>query len=423
MLEVTQRQADEILQGLRSGIPSKRYVSTYSAGYEALMRGVDKRILKQPAGAGQIKFLSGSWGAGKTHLLRLLAERAYERNYWVSTVELGKSEAPFNQFEKVFARVIRHITDPDTYRSDTATSAVPFGSALERGLRKSQVAEEPISAVYARERARLFGNDTIDIDVRRAVDAVWQTFTADVDQDEVDTENRRQLVLQWFQGEGQISSLRREFGLQKMPNRSNAQGLFQSVGRLAQHLGYSGVLVLLDEAEMSYSTMRRSNLKDAHNNLLTLINTISESDGLILVYAATPDFYEDNNYGIKQYGALAGRIGSPEEAEPRALQRVWNIDAVQTSPEDFHSVASHLRDLYIIWDDESEDVLPQAAELTGWVDEVVGRHPQYSQISVWRWLVTALTRDFDARLEGDTGLTPEKVSRDILDELASMEED
>ena len=101
-------------------------------------------------------------------------------------------------------------------------------------------------------------------------------------------EERRGEIMQWFAGEGTIGTYRREYGVQKLVNRTNARLMLQSLSRFAVHAGHRGLVILLDEAEMTHSILRKSSLKQAHNNLLHLINSIEESEGLFLVYAATP---------------------------------------------------------------------------------------------------------------------------------------
>src|SRR6266511_2040072 len=99
--------AEAIVEKLRNGIPPRRYVSLYSVGEDEFLDGVRRRHLESASGAGRIRFISGSWGAGKTHFLRLLREKAFAANYLVATVELSRDETPFNKFEEVFYRIIR----------------------------------------------------------------------------------------------------------------------------------------------------------------------------------------------------------------------------------------------------------------------------------------------------------------------------
>lgn len=410
--------AEEVVNSLRMGIPPRRFASTYSAGWSDFLSNVRKRHLSRVGTAGKMRFISGSWGSGKTHLLRLLAEEAYAVDYLVTTVTLSKDEAPFNKFELVFSRIIRQLTSPEMYAAGDLSLATPFGETLRRSLLRAQQAEEPIRTTYNRESTRLMENEGIDIDFRRAVCRYWETFTASVEDDpESSVQEIRGQLLQWFTGEGSIATYRKQYGLIKTITKENAHLMLQSLARFAQHVGYGGIMVLLDESEMQTSVMSRSTLKQAHTNLLHLINGIDESAGLFLIYAATPDFFDDPKHGIQQFGALAMRIGQPPELAPRALDRVWNVDGVEHAPEDFRRAANQLRELYLTMEPEDEELLPSRDELDRFVDEVVRNHPKYGSVSVWRMLVTAVIREFDNRIEGSAPRDGAQAHEDTMAEF------
>src|SRR5437588_4931020 len=132
--QIGQASALEIVESLRAGIPPKRYVSSYSTGNEQFLQNVRKRHLESPSTSGKIRFVSGSWGAGKTHFLRLLREQAFDARYLVSTVELNVDSTPFNKFEQVFYDIVRNITSPEMYREGQFEFAAPFGEVLRRAL-------------------------------------------------------------------------------------------------------------------------------------------------------------------------------------------------------------------------------------------------------------------------------------------------
>lgn len=123
--------------------------------------------------------------------------------------------------------------------------------------------------------------------------------------------------------------------------------MIQSLAGFVRLAGYKGLLILFDEAEMSYSVMRKSALREAHNNLLSLINNIESLTGLFLIYATTPDFFTDPKHGIVIYGALAGRIGRPmDDRSPRALDTIWNFDLTESGMANYQAVAIKIRDVY-----------------------------------------------------------------------------
>lgn len=417
--DITETVAQEIIESLRSGIPPKRFVSAYSAGNEGFLKEVRTRHLDGPSTRGKIRFISGSWGSGKTHFLRLLREEAFNSNCLVSSVDLTVTETPFNKFEEVFYRIVERIASPEMYRrGELEKHAAPFEVVLRETLFGTWAESSSVITQerYQEAKEKLFATDGIDIDFRRMISHYWETFLPQGG-DPSALEDVRGRILQWFQGEGTLGSYRSQFGVQKIVNRSNARLMLQSLSRFATHAGYRGVVILLDEAEMSYSVMRKSNLKQAHNNLLHLINSIDESEGLFLVYAATPDFFIDDRYGLTTYGALAQRIGRPEERAPRAMDRVWNLDEVETSPEEYFTAASKIRQIFLVANPHVEASFINEDSLKDFVSEIVRVHPEFSHVSTWRVVVTATIEALDSSERGEEPGSAEQVHDDIMDRL------
>jgi BREX system ATP-binding protein BrxC/D len=410
--------AEGIIEQLRKGIPPRQYASLYSVGEDEFLDGVRRRHLEAASEAGRIRFISGSWGAGKTHFLRLLREKAFAANYLVATVELSRDETPFNKFEEVFYRIIRSITSPEMYEAGDLGRANAFTEVLHRALAgpgDGDITPDRIQQM----REALFAEDGIDIDFRRMIARYWQTFLPDAP-DPATVADERGQILQWFAGEGTLGSYRSRFGVQKIVNRANARLMLQSLSRFARHIGYRGLVILLDEAEMSYSVMQKSNLKQAHNNLLHLINGIEESEGLLMLYAATPDFYIDDHHGIVRYGALAQRIGRPDDRPPRPLDRVWNLDAVETTKEHYTGAAKRIREIYLR-SALAGDGLMSEDDLEETIARLVDEHPEFSQVSTWRVVVTGTVHVLDTTAEGEPlPSSPEELHDDIMARLRAM---
>ena len=141
------------------------------------MRSLLKTSLKACA-RGKIRFISGSWGSGKTHFLRLLREEAFDAGYLVSSVELRADETPFNRFEEVFSGIIRNITSPEMYRDGDLSHAAPFAEVLRRALFKQMATDDGAVTHERLQEAKeaLLTEQGIDIDFRRMVGQYWETF-------------------------------------------------------------------------------------------------------------------------------------------------------------------------------------------------------------------------------------------------------
>jgi hypothetical protein len=419
-----QIDATRVVESLRKGTPPQRGVELYSVGNEKLMEGVKKFHLKGIEDRGIIRFVSGSWGAGKTHFFRQLREAAFKSDCLVSNVELDTNSAALNKFHSVFAAIIRQIATPASYYSDSARpEAAPFGTVIRESLAwlaagNRQVSDEIPYEQYMKATESLMADQGIDIDFKKMVQKYWETFLPE-SPDLASISQVRGEILQWFSGEGTIGVFRKRFGVSKIISKDNAKLMLQSLAAFIRLSGYKGLLILFDEAEQAYSVMRKSALRDAHNNLLSLINNIELLSGLFLIYATTPDFFSDPKHGIVVYGALSGRIGKPEERNPRALDTIWNLDAVETRLENYQEAALKIRKVYAVAYPEAEATLPDKSAVRERVSELFRIHPSLASVRFWRLLVAALIADFDDYMEGEPRDT-EKLYDDVMDRLPEV---
>lgn len=411
--------ATRVVESLRQGLPPQRGIRTYAVGYESLLEGIAKRHLSGIEERGIIRFVSGSWGSGKTHFFRLLREQAFEQGCLVAGVELNVNEAPLNKFEQVFHSIIQKVQSPGYYAGDVPPTAVPFGAVLGEALvflatGKHEQPQQISHEDYTRSCEKLMACQAIDIDFRKIVQKYWETYLPE-SPDLAVIDQKRAELLQWFSGDGTAGHWRKQ-GINKVVDRSNAKLMLESLAAFARLVGYRGIVILFDEAEMSFSVMKKSSLKEAHNNLLHLINNVDQIPGLFLIYATTPDFYTDPRHGIVIYGALAGRVGKPADRPPKALDTVWNIDAVDFELANYQAAAKKIRDIYTEAYPEAKDTSPTDSALDGFVADLYEEHPQLAQVRFWRVLITATVRALDNALDGEAVPTPQ-LYHDVMESL------
>ncbi|WP_416673614.1 BREX system ATP-binding domain-containing protein [Egbenema bharatensis] len=369
---------------------------------------------------GTIRFISGSWGAGKTHFFRLFREVSFENNCLVSNVQLNADDAALNKFERVFYSIIKNIATPSCFEEGSGSEIAPFGQVLKESLaflsKGSTSTENGFSYEdFVKAREALMVDRSIDIDFRKMVEKYWETFLPESPDPAIQEQNRAE-ILQWFSGEGSKSFYSKRFGVNKIVSKDNAKLMLQSLAGFIKLAGYRGLVILFDEAEQAYSIMRKSSLKDAHNNLLSLINNIEALSGLFLIYATTPDFFNDPKHGIIIYGALSGRIGKPESRKPKALDKIWNFDEVSISLEDYQAAASKIRQVYTIAYPEAEAELPSNQKIKLFIKDLFSQHSEFAGVRFWRVMVTALVTCFDDCQEGEER-TVEEIYVNVMDRL------
>jgi hypothetical protein len=121
-------------------------------------------------------------------------------------------------------------------------------------------------------------------------------------------------------------------------------------------------------------------------------------------------------YGILRYGALAQRIGRPEEKPPRALDRVWNLDMLETTESDYLEAVRRIRAIYTM---AYPDVGNKAREddLVRSMSEVIKFHPEFSHVSTWRIVVTSAIQYLDSIEQGRPLPTPEELHDGVMEQL------
>ena len=169
-----ERMATQIVESLRKGIPPMRGVDKYSVGNEKLIQGIKKYQLNGIKERGIIRFLSGSWGSGKTHFFRLLKEVAFQNECLVSNVQLNADDAALNKFERVFYSIIRSISTPEYFSENSVYETAPFGRVLQETLAYLATGNRSINNIYSHEeyvkaREILMRDRSIDIDFKKIV--------------------------------------------------------------------------------------------------------------------------------------------------------------------------------------------------------------------------------------------------------------
>jgi hypothetical protein len=413
-------EARKIIEKLREGVPPRHGVERYAVGNEKLLVGIEEMLEEDIGEMGIIRFVNGSWGAGKTHFFRQVCSLAYDKGCLVSNVELGKDSATLNHFESVFAAIVKAITSKTAFGAEDDAGVSSFGCVLKEAaivLGGVAPADTLMPDALAAAREKLMRSTSIDIDFKKMTFKYWETFLTDSG-DIANMEQSRGEILQWFTGEaGNTAAYRKKFDISKHVKRENAKELLRSLAAFIKLAGYKGLVILFDEAEASYSAMRKASLREAHNNLLALINTADELEGLFLIYATTPDFFNDPKHGIDVYGALAGRIGKPQDVHPRARHVIWNLDAIQTELADYQAAAVKLRQVYLDAYSDSEGAIPAAPAIEKCVRELKENYSEHAEISFWRVVVQGVIRLFDDCADGVAPAAPAKVYDDIISRI------
>jgi len=307
------RLARQIIEVLgQSGTPLSKGVSYYNVGNESLLNAIDRHYLGSylADGGAVFKLVVGDYGSGKSHFLYCVRDRAWERNFAVSKVDLSPKESPYDDQRRVYAAVASSIIwhELGNLGEDEQGLARFLQGTLRRMVYPHGVElEDPGASELPEVRALLQTLMVSQIDSLSFGKAVQGYLLASLR----GQERRLESLGRWLQGE-EVSpeDMRdlRSIGVTEKINKNNAFRMLRSLCQVVRALGYTGMALLFDEGDRMLSVGGKSE-KVATDNLREVIDRCREDlPGALFMYAVPPAFIHDI---VPKYPALQQRIQAP----------------------------------------------------------------------------------------------------------------
>ena len=291
MNQIGKKIARRIIETVGSfGTPPEWGFQYFTAGLQDFLSIIDEEYLQSfiKEGGSTFKLVLGAYGGGKTHFLYNIRELAWKENFVVSYVNLSQEEAPFHRLELVYRAIINDLLHPMTPEE--------LLKGLEKGI-------EPFLINWYEKQVKIFRKaglkgETLDEElvnyaqsIQRNIEnvnyakAISKAFLALHEEKEDDFRN----ILQWLRLEGYERNIHREYGLLNPINRSNAFSMIRSLIQWIRTIGYSGLVILFDEAEQvpSLSSKQKEMML---SNLRELIDECGHATFKnVMIFYALPD--------------------------------------------------------------------------------------------------------------------------------------
>ena len=274
-----QGRALRIIDALRKGTPQREEVDKISVGRERLSEYFREKLTQiKEFGLSDVKFISADFGHGKTHFLYLVRQIAFDLNFVVSHVGLHSTDAPFDQLRIIIQRFVQGMATQE-FRNDGLTRILDRWAADQAGKTEQDVYESIADVPFAQMREKL---------------VVYSLAHNSPGGIQFGSKNE---ILRWFRGEET-----------KSKTFTNAKEYLHGIVSFLQVAGYSGLVVMLDEAEAITSLSRVAKRDLANENIRQIIDNDENTEGFYLVFASTPTFFDDARTGAPTYDALWRRI-------------------------------------------------------------------------------------------------------------------
>ncbi len=321
-IKIPRRILNTLLSSLTAGV-----VPRSGAPYIAIGRGDEIGSLLDNLdtvadGGAACRFLIGRYGSGKSFLIQLIRGYALERGFICADADLSPE---------------RRLTGGSgaglaTYRElliNMATKASPDGGALPTVLSRhfTRLRTELIAEGYTPDtdafnsalQRRVFTalseleGDVGGFDFARVLSEYYLASIAD------DGEKKSN-CLRWLRGEFSTKTEAKNalgFQVSCVIDDENWYNFIKLFASLSVRLGYSGLVLFIDECVNLYKIPNRISREANYEKLLAIFNDTlqGKAKSLGVIFGGTPQFLEDTRRGLFSYDALRSRLADSKYSE------------------------------------------------------------------------------------------------------------
>ncbi len=336
----------EIIDALRIGAVPRRGLELFAAGLERFERAIDEELEGVAAGNGKFKAVRGEYGNGKTFFSRWLEQRARQKGFATTLVQISETETPLYRMETVYRRGVEQLQTEEW--SDGA-----FRSLIDRwffALEEEILGTGKIDPNSAESIAKAVGDlleqrlATVSATQPQFAAALRRAHTARVRGEHAFAEG----LIAWLMGQPNIGQdITRSAGLKGEIDHFGAGGFIRGLLEVLKQTGRKGLVLVLDEVE-TIQRVRTDAREKSLNALRVLIDDLMHGayPGLYVLITGTPQFF-DGQQGVQRAPALAQRLHTEFGKEPKFdSARAPQIRLQPFTLERMAEVGQRIRELY-----------------------------------------------------------------------------
>jgi hypothetical protein len=352
-MPISKREANTILQSLAAGVVPRYGLRHIAVGRSKEIASLVQNLDHIRDGGTAIRFIIGRYGSGKSFLLQLMRTYALENRMVVADADLSTQRRLQGSGGQALA----------TYRElmhNLSTQTRPDGNALpviiERWISTIQgsVAQKSGGSSDSSQLSDTVSREIVQtinkmqelvhgFDFGVAINAYYRGF---IDGDD----NLKNSAIRWLRGEFQTRSEAREFlGVRTIIDDDNYYDYLKALSRFSREVGYSGVLICLDQADILYKISHTQARNSNYERLLTIVNDCLQGRAGYFGFfiSGTPEFLEDSRRGLFSYEALRSRLASSQFSTSE--MRDYSAPVISLpplSPEEVFVLLQKIRDIH-----------------------------------------------------------------------------
>jgi hypothetical protein len=390
-------QAQTIIKALRAGTVPDRGLEHFAVGLDREMTVLTKQLDYVAKGHGDIKFVRGDFGSGKTFLTSLVGAEALNRNFVVSKVVISQGDTPLYKFEEVYRKICQNMLLPGNRPNALSSVLERWFYNLEEQVREFEELDEDdpgfLEAVNRKVDSQL---QSIGDKSGRFASCIKAFHRLQFEDEFIKARG----LLDWMCGDKKVAATaKKEADIKGDLTKNDVYTFLRGMLELFRKAGHPGLLLVLDEVE----TIRHYN-KNLRGKALEVLRDIVDKvlsnnlPGLLLMVTGTPALYESEE-GIPALEPLNQRVKVTFGDDPSTDNlRQTQIRLHPLDSEGLNLVAHKIREIY------------------------PADHPERLQQKVDDDFIDHLLNSFEQRFGERLGVSPRLFLRAVVDILDRVDQ-
>ena len=321
-IKVPKRILNTLLASLAAGVVPRIGAPYIAIGRQEEIGSLLDNLDTVAEGGAFSRFLIGRYGSGKSFLIQLIRGHALERGFICADADLsperrltGGSGAGLATYKELMINL--------------ATKASPDGGALATVLSRHYtklkteliasgvLPDSPIFESELKKRVYITLSELEgDVGGFDFAGVLGEYYSASIRDDS----EKKSACLRWLRGEFSTKTEARAalgFNVSTVIDDENWYNYIKLFASLSVSLGYSGLILFIDECVNLYKIPNRISREANYEKLLAIFNDTlqGKAKSLGVIFGGTPQFLEDTRRGLFSYDALKSRLTDSRYSE------------------------------------------------------------------------------------------------------------
>lgn len=293
-------QTSKILNALRMGVIPDTILDELVVGRTHEIEELSEMLegIKED-GYSAVKFIKGEYGTGKSFMLNYLKQKAMEEGFVVASLSITGG-FNFSRFDSLYTAIMSSLEIKSDHRGKGTSFEEIFENWL-KGIKREKALNTASKDIYSVISSLN--------DFNNAFAMVLLTYIRAKINNDYELAN---IAASWIKGDRNVSyELKKRLNVKGSIDIENAINVFRGFVSLLSLIGYSGILVFVDELEMVMNNRSDTRLK-TYANIRYIMDACGtgELEQCGFIFAGTPELFNNEEKGFKSYDALSQRIGT-----------------------------------------------------------------------------------------------------------------